>query len=147
MVHRKGQPFAGASGAFGVKVMPSFSETSSEKLSTCDGQLIALFNYVIMYFDCSVLEGFRSETRQLYLYNKGLSKVKKGKHNVYPSKAVDVAPYPIVWDDYNRFYYFAGFVMGIARMMGISIRWGGDWDSDTEVQDQTFNDLVHFEVE
>ena len=30
-------------------------------------------------------------------------------------------------------------------MMGIKIRWGGDWDSDTQVNDNKFDDLVHFE--
>jgi peptidoglycan LD-endopeptidase CwlK len=126
--------------------MPKFSPVSNERLSTCDAQLIALFNYVIMHWDCSVLEGYRSKTRQLDLYEQGKTKVKEGKHNVYPSLAIDVAPYPINWQDIPRFYYFAGFVMGIAKMMGIQVRWGGDWDSDKEVQDQTFNDLVHFEL-
>ena len=30
--------------------------------------------------------------------------------------------------------------------MGIDLRWGGDWDRDTEVRDNTFDDLVHFEI-
>ncbi len=44
-----------------------------------------------------------------------------------------------------RFYYFAGFVMGTAAAMGVRLRWGGDWDGDTELDDQKFRDLVHFE--
>ena len=33
-----------------------------------------------------------------------------------------------------------------AAYLGITnIHWGGDWDRDTEVNDQTFNDLAHFE--
>jgi hypothetical protein len=31
--------------------------------------------------------------------------------------------------------------------MDIPLRWGGDWDSDTEVNDNGFDDLVHFELE
>ena len=53
----------------------------------------------------------------------------KNKHNAEEpelSKAVDVAPYPIDWNDKERFYYFAGVVMGIAIQMGIPLRWGGD---------------------
>ena len=42
--------------------------------------------------------------------------------------------------------YFAGVVKGIASQMGIGIRWGGDWDMDTEVKDNRFDDLVHFEL-
>lgn len=30
--------------------------------------------------------------------------------------------------------------------MGVTLRWGGDWDSDTEVNDNSFDDLVHFEI-
>ena len=30
--------------------------------------------------------------------------------------------------------------------MNIKIRWGGDWDSDNIMKDQTFNDLPHFEI-
>ena len=33
-----------------------------------------------------------------------------------------------------------------AKSMGIDIRWGGDWDRDTEVRDNKFDDLVHFEI-
>lgn len=38
--------------------------------------------------------------------------------------------------------------MGTADQIGLTgrIRWGGDWDRDHDVKDQTFNDLVHFEV-
>ena len=31
-------------------------------------------------------------------------------------------------------------------MTGVEIRWGGDWDSDTQVKDNKFDDLVHFEL-
>jgi hypothetical protein len=41
---------------------------------------------------------------------------------------------------------FAGFVIGTAALMGISIRWGGDWDRDTYTKDNSFDDLVHFEL-
>ena len=43
------------------------------------------------------------------------------------------------------FYYFGGYVLGTAQEMGIDIRWGGDWDGDRSISDQTFDDLVHFE--
>lgn len=46
----------------------------------------------------------------------------------------------------KRWYIFAGIVKGVALAMGISIRWGGDWDNDNNFDDQTFNDLPHFEL-
>ena len=30
--------------------------------------------------------------------------------------------------------------------MGLKIRWGGDWDMDTQVKDNNFDDLPHFEI-
>lgn len=36
--------------------------------------------------------------------------------------------------------------MGVATMMGVKIRWGGDWDLDTDLKDNTFDDLPHFEL-
>lgn len=128
--------------------MPKFSAASRARLETCDIRLQSLFNEVIRHFDCTVLEGHRGQDAQDNAYASGKSQVKwpDGKHNRMPSKAVDVAPYPIDWNDIRRFYYFAGFVLGVAARMQIPIRWGGDWDRDTLVNDQNFNDLVHFEV-
>ena len=36
-------------------------------------------------------------------------------------------------------------MLGVAAAEGIKIRWGGDWDRDNDLADQSFNDLVHFE--
>lgn len=60
--------------------------------------------------------------------------------------AVDVAPYPIDFEDLNRFRYFAGFVMGVAAAVGVGLRNGLDWDNDTEVKDNKFNDFCHFQL-
>ena len=128
--------------------MPEFSASSRIKLNSCNKQLQTLFEAVICKFDCTILEGYRSQERQEEMYRQGLSKVKPGfsKHNVNPSNAVDVAPYPIDWNDKVRFYYFAGYVKGLSHYLNIPIRWGGDWDGDNDLHDQTFMDLVHFEL-
>ncbi len=126
--------------------MPLFSSKSKVLLLTCHPQLEKLFNTVIQHFDCTILEGHRSKGRQKQLYKEGKSKLTHSKHNHNPSLAVDVSPYPIDWNDIKRFYYFAGFVKGVATSLNIPLRWGGDWDSDTQVADNTFNDLVHFEL-
>ena len=128
--------------------MPRFSKKSLSKLETCDKRLQDLFLRVVKKFDCTIIEGHRSKDRQNKLFDEGKSKLKypKGKHNATPSKAVDVAPYPIDWNDRERFTYFAGYVLGIAYQMGLKIRWGGDWDMDTQVKDNNFDDLPHFEI-
>jgi|TARA_R110000751_G_scaffold161388_1_gene267962 peptidoglycan LD-endopeptidase CwlK len=128
--------------------MPRFGTRSKSRLHTCDGRLIELFNKVVKEFDCTVIEGHRGKDAQNEAYNKGNSKLKfpNGKHNKSPSVAVDVAPYPIDWEDRDRFHYFGGYVLGIAKSLGLNIRWGGDWDQDTQTKDNKFDDLVHFEI-
>ena len=128
--------------------MPKFGRKSRERLSTCHTDLQKVFNEVIKYVDCSVLEGSRSEERQNKLLKEGKTKVAypKGRHNSFPSNAADVAPYPIDWKDRERFHLFAGFVLGMARGMGITLRWGGDWNMNFEVDDNKFDDFPHIEI-
>jgi len=128
--------------------MPKFGKRSLDNLNTCHPDLQRLFNEVIKYYDCSVLCGHRTKEEQDAAYHDGRSKVQwpNGKHNSMPSKAVDVAPYPVDWSDTRRFYMFVGIVRGIAAMMGIKIRVGADWDGDMEVKDQNFHDLPHVEL-
>ena len=128
--------------------MPYFGERSKKNLKTCDEDLVFLFEEVIKYFDCSVLEGHRGKKLQNKYFKEGKSKLKfpEGNHNKKPSKAVDVVPYPIDFSDRERMTYFAGFVKGMAAVLGIPICWGGDWNSNTEVKDNNFDDLPHFEL-
>ena len=128
--------------------MPKFGKRSKNALSSCDERLIKVFDEVIKTVDCSVLEGHRGQSKQDKYYEEGKSKVKypSGRHNKLPSMAVDVAPYPIDWDDRERFHLFAGFVLGIAKSMGINLRWGGDWNQNFEVDDNKFDDFPHFEL-
>ena len=128
--------------------MPKFGANSKKRLATCDKKLQKVFNEVIKYIDCSVLEGHRDEYRQDKLFEEGKTKVKfpMGRHNSSPSRAVDVTPYPVDWADRERQTLFAGFVLGIARSMDINLRWGGDWNQDFKVQDNKFDDFPHFEI-
>tara|TARA_R100001530_G_scaffold122826_1_gene90546 strand:+ start:183 stop:578 length:396 start_codon:yes stop_codon:yes gene_type:complete len=129
-------------------MMPRFGKRSKKHLVTLDKRLQKVLNEVIKYVDCSVIEGHRSEERQNKLYDEGKTKVRypSGRHNDYPSRAVDVVPYPIDWSDRERFHLFAGFVLGIAQSMGIKLRWGGDWNQNFEVDDNQFDDFPHFEI-
>jgi peptidoglycan L-alanyl-D-glutamate endopeptidase CwlK len=139
-------------------IMPRFSQHSLENLSTCHVDLQVLFNEVIKTFDCVVTEGYRNEVDQEAAFNSGHSKLHypHGKHNSQPSNAVDVYPYEpkvtVDWNDTIRFYYFGGYVMGIASRLKYEgrithdIRYGGDWDGDTMVKDNSFSDTGHFEL-
>lgn len=132
--------------------MPKFSDLSARKLATCDDRLQRVFNAVIKTWDCTVLVGHRDQEEQDEAFRAGLSGKQwpDGMHNSYPSKAADVAPYPIDWKDTEAFILFAGFVLGTAAAMGIALRWGGDWNRDGRTKDdiarKALRDLVHFEV-
>jgi len=116
--------------------MPIFSKSSKEKLATCDPELQILFNYVIKYFDCTIVCGERGEEAQNRAFADGFSKVQypNSKHNSSPSEAVDVVPYPSLYSDEKKIIEFGGFVKGIAVMlkaygaMTKKITWGGDWE-------------------
>ena len=128
--------------------MPRFSRASTHQLRTCDQRLQDLFQEVVKRYDCTIIKGHRGQREQDQAFAEGKSKLKwpNGNHNQYPSKALDAAPYPIDWNNMKRFYHFAGYVQRVAEEMGIPLRWGGDWDGDLDFSDQTFNDLVHFEI-
>lgn len=104
---------------------------------------------MIKYVDCTVIQGHRGQVSQDEAYRTGKSKLRypQSKHNSLPSKAVDVAPFPIDWANRERFAYFAGVVKGIALAKGIALRWGGDWNRDGNTKDETFSDMPHFELE
>ena len=136
--------------------MPEFSKKSKEELKTCHPILQDIFNEAILHYDHTILEGRRSDERQEKLFKEGKTKKRAGesKHNKTISEAADASPYPIPdrWGiadkkEYARFHLFAGIVIGIAiTYYGDVLRWGGDWDGDGQTNDQTFDDLVHFEL-
>jgi peptidoglycan L-alanyl-D-glutamate endopeptidase CwlK len=149
--------------------MPDHSKSSKSRLSTCAAPIKRIFEWVIHRYDNSILCGYRGEEEQNAAFSSGRSKVEfpNGKHNVYPSNAVDSGPYlpgkgipwpktPADWNnnqqrrayikDLCQFYHYAGYIEGVASIMEIPIRWGGDWDRDHDLSDNAFDDLVHFEL-
>lgn len=127
-------------------------KTSLDRLATCHPDLRSLFIEVNETFPCLIIEGHRDKETQDRAFFAGKSKLRfpKGKHNSLPSLAVDAAPLPLEWDgkkSREKFYLFAGYVLGVAAQRGLSIRWGGDWDKDWDIKENSFDDLVHFELE
>ena len=146
--------------------MPSFGPRSKAQLATCDPRLVRLFERVIEIVDCAVIEGARGKIAQAEAVAQGRSKAPwpESKHNVpikisgrspaeWPedpaglSRAADVAPYPIDWNNRRRFDHFAGVVRGVAAELKIPIRWGGDGSRDFDPTNETFHDLPHFELD
>lgn len=144
--------------------MPSFGTKSLSKLKTCHPDLIAICIETVKIFDISVLEGARSDEQQHKYFLDGKSKLdgitRKSKHQVTPDKplsmAVDIAPYPVKFDSQTkiiaRFYMMAGVMFAIAEYLyehgeiEHKLRWGGDWNGNHDFEDQSFDDLPHFEL-
>lgn len=125
-----------------------FGAASAERLYTCHHDLQRLMQEVIKLVDFSVICGHRGEAEQTAAINAGASKVQfpNSKHNSLPSVAVDIAPYPIDWQNVQRFAHLQGVVRGVAHMMDIPIRLGGDWDMDGDITDHKFIDWPHVEL-
>lgn len=121
--------------------MPSFSRKSRERLITCDQRLQLICLEAIAETDFAVICGFRNKEEQEKAYEGGFSKAKWGQspHNRLPSKAVDLVPYPIDWNNIERFEELAVVIKRIADTHNIKIKWGGDFKS--------FKDYPHFELE
>jgi len=124
--------------------MPRFGKRSKERLKGVDVKLVNVLNELVKIMDVTIIEGLRTKERQEELVKQGASKTKFSKH--IEGKAVDVAPYPIDWEDRDRFHYMGGMIRGIGQQLNIPVRWGGDWDSDGETKDNRFDDLVHVEI-
>lgn len=90
--------------------MPILSKVSQERLATCHPRIQAVMSEVIKYEDFVVIEGHRGQEAQDKAFREGKSKLKwpQGKHNTLPSNAIDIAPYPLDWNDYLAFARLAG---------------------------------------
>jgi len=138
--------------------VPRFSQFSKRKLDQCHIDLQIIFEELINFYDCTILEGHRSEERQAELFRTGKSMVEfpNSKHNAEPSMAVDVAPYPVNWSNkpknLARYYQMSGAVLALVeklldeKRITHKVRYGGDWNSSQSFDDQSFDDLVHFEL-
>ncbi len=120
--------------------MPTFSAYSERRLSTCDSQLVAVFREVIEFRDCRVLSGHRGEKEQEELFEAGATQLHypRSRHNSSPSQAIDVVPYPIDWEDLDRFKEFVGYVLATGDQIGVKLEAGGHW--------KKFRDYPHFQL-
>jgi peptidoglycan L-alanyl-D-glutamate endopeptidase CwlK len=121
-------------------------KSSQEKLASVDKRLqsVVVKAFEAMPFDVMVLEGIRTKERQKELVAKGASKTMNSKH--LTGRAIDLAPYPIDWNDKARFNKMADVVLAAAKELGIKVRWGGDWNQNGEWKDERFYDGPHFEL-
>lgn len=94
--------------------------------------------------DFSVIEGLRTYQRQKELVAKGASKTLNSRH--LTGHAVDIAPYPIDWNDKAKFIALSKFMFQAAKELNVKIRWGGDWNENGDWRDEKFFDSPHYEL-
>ena len=121
--------------------MPKFSETSESKLAKCDNRIQRVLNRAIIVTDFSVLCGHRGKIAQNKAFAEKKSKAQwpDSLHNELPSLAVDIAPYPIDWDDIKRFCFLAGTILTFAHLYDVPLKWAGHWKDPW--------DFGHFELD
>lgn len=108
--------------------------------------------------DFSVLEGLRTEAQQRRLFEQGRSRpgrivtwTMNSKHRQQPDgfgHAVDLAPYPLDWNDLKKFDDIADAMFAADKTFddGFTIRWGADWDRDGKPRERGESDSPHFEL-
>ncbi len=125
--------------------MPTFSTKSMTQLNSCTRDIKTIFMEVVKHMDISIIEGSRSAERQAYHWAKGRhlkregidprerdawiisdnSKVvthkdgyqQKSRHQQSPSVAVDVVPYPSMWQSKEKLIELRGVVKYVQGML------------------------------
>ena len=160
-------------GGFTLKKMKknTLGIRSSKELGKAHLDLIIIFTEALSYapIDYSIVQTARAFQEQLDNFLKGKSKLdpripeqlEKAKHVITATRkaaeAVDIALY--VPEKRELAYHVQGIILVAGHILATAnrlyltgkinhqLRWGGNWDGDNEiVTDQSFDDLVHFEL-
>ena len=112
---------------------------SLQSLSGVHPDLVAVVKRAITITeqDFTVIEGIRNINRQRELVKKGASTTMNSRH--ITGHAVDMVPWPVDWNDLERFEIMSEAMKAAAEELEIPIVWGGDWKS--------FYDAPHFELD
>ena len=133
------------------------SARSIANLQGVHPQLVAVVQRAIQITtqDFAVLQCVRTQQAQADLYAQGRTKpgpvvtwTLRSKHipgaDGY-SHAVDIVPYPVDWNTPAKFDAVARAMFAAAAELGVSIRWGADWDRDGKPREKGETDSPHFE--
>ena len=128
------------------------SERSLNNLKGVDERLVKIVKRAIQITeqDFIVIEGLRTREQMMINYGKGRSASELAKHGIPASYAkpkeakvtwlsdpfasnhakglaVDIVPYPVTWDDLNKFKLINEAMQKAARELSVSLDWGGLW--------------------
>ena len=112
---------------------------SLQNLSGVHPDLVAVVKLAISITeqDFTVIEGIRNINRQRELVKAGKSTTMNSRH--ITGHAVDMVPWPVDWNDLERFEVMSEAMKTAAEELDIPLVWGGDWKS--------FYDAPHFELD
>ncbi len=123
--------------------MKKLSKRSLKNIKGIDERLTLILGMILARgkVDLTIICGMRTLEEQQEAFKNGFSKLdginKKSKHQ--EGLAFDFIPYPFKgWDDREGFRRVGKELKLVAKYLGISCRYGGDWRS--------FKDYPHFEV-
>ena len=128
-------------------------KTSLARLKGVDEQLVNIVKRAIEIseVDFTVLEGVRTLERQRELYAQGrtapgkiVTWTMKSRH--IEGKAVDLVPYPLDWNDLEKFNKIKDAMFQAARELDVNLRWGADWNGNGEYREKGEYDSPHFEI-
>ena len=128
-------------------------KTSLARLQGVDETLVNVVKRAIEIseVDFTVMEGVRTLERQRELYAQGrtapgkiVTWTMKSRH--IEGKAVDLVPYPLDWNDLEKFNKIKDAMFQAARELDVNLRWGADWDGDGKYREKGEYDSPHFEI-
>lgn len=128
-------------------------KTSLARLKGVDENLVNVVKRAIEIseVDFTVLEGVRTLERQRELYAQGrtapgkiVTWTMKSRH--IEGKAVDLVPYPLDWNDLDKFNKIKDAMFQAAKELDVNLRWGADWDGDGNYREKGEYDSPHFEI-
>lgn len=123
-----------------------FSQRSLSNLKGVHADLVKVVRRAleISELDFTVIEGVRTKERQAQLFKQGATKTMNSRH--LTGHAVDIVPYPLDWNDLEKFGKLAKAMFQASKELKIPIRWGGDWNRNGRSDDEKFYDGPHFEL-
>lgn len=129
----------------------SLTPRDLQRLEGVNADLVRVVKIAADMVPLMVIEGLRTRERHAELYAIGRTKPGKPVTWTLNSKhceglAVDLAPIPLDWTDRKAFLAVAGAMFAGAQRIGVTLRWGGDWDGDGIYGERGESDLPHFEL-
>lgn len=128
-------------------------KTSLARLKGVDETLVNVVKRAIEIseVDFTVLEGVRTLERQRELYAQGrtapgkiVTWTMKSRH--IEGKAVDLVPYPLDWNDLEKFNKIKDAMFQAAKELDVNLRWGADWNENWHYREKGEYDSPHFEI-